>query len=901
MKQRPVWIALGLLALLGSLLVLRSIRTGSAASNAATPKQRASTAEVSQSAHKRAERDVELEDDAPGTIRLEGQVIDGDAKPVAGATITIDTRPSRTAVSESDGSFVFEGLTGRAYDLVATAGELVGGPVTVQLTERTEPVILRLAAGASVDVTVTRARDRAPAAGARVELHGLVERDAAADSAGLATLRGVPPGWYAVVASATGLAPSTTFAHVTTGTTSVRLELVAGAGVAGIVIDPNGTPIAGAKVRYEGASDWTQGSADSIKTGADGRFQIAAMAAGSYRFEARHDEHAAGVTETVVLDGSTPREDLTIRLRAGATIEGVVVDAKRAPVAWARVRVREETAGLPMQRTRQATADAQGKFRIAGLPRTGVHAVALGEQSTSKTARVDLAATAAARIELVLDVEGLIAGHVLDGTGEPVQGAQVWAHAEIGGADDAHLRGEQAALTDGAGAFSFHGLAPGIYTLFTQPPGASPDYDTLLLRPEVKAKVGDRDVRVVLPGDGSVTGKVVFADGKPVTLFVASLGGWGSARSVATKDGTFVLRDLPPREYRITIRGTGFAEKSVDPIKLEPGKTVDLGTITVQPGRSISGRVVDPDGKPIAGATVLAGATLWGTGSKASAPAGMGGPPGSGSVKDTTTNERGEFVLIGVGRGPRHLVAEHDTLGRSVPITLPTTDRSATDVQVTLVPFGGLEGKVTMAGAGASRIVVNAQSKTVPESMFSVITSADGTYRFDRLAPDTYSVSAMTGADPTQGLGFHARTVTVASGKPTKLDLVVDAGDSTLVVRPTAAVPVMFAMVYTVRGTLTATTAKELERKTLALDGAHSAFGMAMGGNPARIEKLAPGTYTACVSPFPAEVGFDVEDYMVREGDNLPVFCKHVQVSRGELTLDVPVEVPAFVPAPTEE
>jgi hypothetical protein len=158
----------------------------------------------------------------------------------------------------------------------------------------------------------------------------------------------------------------------------------------------------------------------------------------------------------------------------------------------------------------------------------------------------------------------------------------------------------------------------------------------------------------------------------------------------------------------------------------------------------------------------------------------------------------------------------------------------------------------------------------------------------------------MLGADPTAGFGFHAKTITVASGKPTKLDLAVDAGDGVLVVRPTANAPVTFAMIYAVRGTLTASTAKELERKTLALDAGQSAFGMAMGGNPARIDKLAPGTYTVCASPFPAEVGFDVEDYLVREGDNLPVFCKHTQVASGERPLDIAVELPAFIPAPQE-
>ncbi|MBL9018963.1 MAG: carboxypeptidase regulatory-like domain-containing protein [Myxococcales bacterium] len=901
-----MWIALAVIAaVIGGVFVLRSARQPSSAA-ARGPARPGPTVEASPpraELPKRADRSVELDDDVAGTIRLEGQVIDADANPVAGATIAIDTRPSRTVTSEADGSFAIEDLTARSYELVATAGDLVGGPIGVQVHARTEPVILRLAAGATVEVAVALARDRSPVSGARVELNGLVDRGATTGPTGTAALRGVPPGWYLVVASASGFAPSTTFLEVTSSTAHVRLELVSGAPVSGRVVDPAGAPIAGARVRYEGVSDWTQAPSDAIETGADGRFRIAALPAGSFRFEARHDEHAPGVTDTLVLDGATAREGITIQLRPGAVLEGVVLDAARVPVPAARVRVREETAGLPMQRTRQVTTDAAGTFRFAGLPRTSVHVVALGEDRTSTTARVDLATSATARVELVLDLEGQIAGNVVDGRGEPVEGGQVWAYRDAsdgGSAGDAQLRGEQVALTDGAGAFAFRGLSPGRYTLRAHPPGATPDYETLLLRPEVKATVGDRAVKLVLAGDGAVTGKVVFADGKPAMLFVASLGGWGSARTVSTKDGSFELRDLPPREYRITIRGAGFAERSLPAITVAPGKTADLGTITVHAGRSISGRVVDARGTPVAGATVLAGSTLWGTGSKASAPSGMGGPPGASGIKEATTDERGEFVITGVGRGPRHLVAEHDTLGRSVPITLPTTDRSATDVQVTLVAFGALEGKVTLGREPASRIVVNAQSKTVPETMYSVVTSTDGSYRFDRLAPDTYSVSAMLGADPMQGFGFHARTTTVRSGKPTRLDLAVETGDAVLVVRPTATTPVVFAMVYSVRGAVAARTAKELETKTLALDAGQSGFAMAIAGNPARLEKLAPGLYTVCASPFPGEVGFEVEDYLVREGDNLPVFCKQVNVAKGEASIDIAVTIPAFVPAPDE-
>ncbi len=902
MKHRRVWLSLALVTLVAGFLFARSHFFGAAATRSGTTGN-ADTVATSRSTvpppRARDERSLDLDDDRAGTIRLEGQVIDAGVRPVGGATVTIDSRPTRTAVTEADGSFAFDGLIGRGYELVATSGELVAGPLGVQVTERTEPVVLRLANGAVVDVDVVAARGQKAINAARIQLHGPLDRDATTDANGHATFKGIAPGWYVVVATAPNLAPATTFVGVgNDDATNVRLELVTGAGVAGRVIDPDGKPVAAAKVRYEGVSDWTQSSTDSITTAADGTFRIAALPAGSFRFSARDDDHAPGATSAVVLDGTTAREDLVIQLQPGGTLTGVVVDANKRPVPWARVRAREEAQGIAMQRTRQTTADADGTFRLSGLPRSVVNIVALGDETTSSTARADLAATPDARVELVLDLSGIIAGHVVDSSGEPIEGAQVWAAREDESASDAGIRGESFALTDGSGGFAFHGLAGGRYQIHTNPPGAKADLSTLVLREEVKANVGDRDVRVVLPADGAITGKVVLAEGGSPAMFTLSLGAWGSGITVATKDGAFKVSDVPPRQYRLTIRGATFAETTLDAITIAPGKTVDLGTITVRKGRSISGRVVDSSGAPIAGATVSAGPTLWGTGSRASAPPGMSGPPGSSDVKQTKTNERGEFSLVGVSRTTRVIIAEHDAHGRSQPLALASLERSLTDLQLSLVAFGALEGKVTIAGAPGSRMIVNAQSKTVPTAMYSVISGEDGGYRFDRLAPDTYSVSAMMGADPMSGFGFHTKTVTVASGKPAHLDLAVDAGDVTLVVRTTAAKPVMFAMVYSIRGTLSATNAKELEQKTLALEAGQSSFGMGIAGQPAKITKLAPGTYTICASPFPAEVGVDVEDYLVREGDRLPVFCKGLQIGATpkEQAIDIAVEIPAFVP-----
>ena len=61
------------------------------------------------------------DDDPKGALRLEGQVVDQDDKPVAGATVTLSSNPPRTAKSEEDGGFAFDALVARPYTLTARA------------------------------------------------------------------------------------------------------------------------------------------------------------------------------------------------------------------------------------------------------------------------------------------------------------------------------------------------------------------------------------------------------------------------------------------------------------------------------------------------------------------------------------------------------------------------------------------------------------------------------------------------------------------------------------------------------------------------------------------------------------------------------------------------------------
>lgn len=110
------------------------------------------------------------DDDPTGALRVEGQVIDEHNAPVVHAMVAIDANPPIVVETESDGAFVFEGLIRRDYRIEATAGDRYAGPARLRLSEKPEPVTLRMHVGSSALVAVTDRASATPVEGVEVEL-----------------------------------------------------------------------------------------------------------------------------------------------------------------------------------------------------------------------------------------------------------------------------------------------------------------------------------------------------------------------------------------------------------------------------------------------------------------------------------------------------------------------------------------------------------------------------------------------------------------------------------------------------------------------------------------------------------------------------------------------------------
>ena len=822
-----------------------------------------------------AERAAERPDPA-GRLLLEGQVLGGDDQPVGGAEVWISTQPPRSTKSEEDGSFQFDKLLPREYALYARDGDQSGGPVMVQMGPKTEPLVIRLREGAALTVRVTAEADGAPVSGAEVELREMGSPKRTTDAQGVATFRGLPQGWSLVVVRASGYASASTAATVGApgSTQEVSIALRKGAPVSGKVVDEAGQPIAGAYVTMRESGSMFGLDVDAARSGDDGAFTFPIVAAGSYHVGARDGEHAPGVSELITVDGVTARDGVVITMKPSAIVRGRVITKQREPAPFAAVQIApkdlNETAmfyGFGDDAGARVTADEQGAFEIKGLPRVAARIRASNDLAASAITDLDLAASPTIEgLELMLDVEGVIAGVVVDSKGEPVAEAQVSAMVDIlGGAklEDAAFGGFNATTTDGGGAFRLHGLPEGAYRLWASRTSAM---TTMFATEGTKARTGDTSVKIVLPAPGGIEGKIAYADGKAPERALVSV---SMMPASPTNDGAFEIRELPPGSYDVRVRGPDFAELVQRDVVVEAGATKDLGTLVVKRGRKVSGRVVDGAGAPVAGARVVAGQMLFSEGSTTGGNQVIEEQMG---VRSATSNADGTFLIQGAPEKGGSIMAEHTDRGRSDAVALAAGDTDVPGVMLTLRGFGSVAGKVTMDGQPVPSAQVMVAGKASKGHVVVVSSGPDGAFAIDKLPEGEHRLSA------TQMQGFQmtsaSQDVTVVAGQRTEVELEIPVGQIVLTVevKGEGGKKIDAAQIFLFRGAIAARTAEDITERFLGGDAQGMAFWFG-GAELAKFEKLLPGEYSVCTLPINGNLA-DMQ-FQQRLNDNLDKLAVH--------------------------
>lgn len=577
----------------------------------------------------------------------------------------------------------------------------------------------------------------APLAGAWVWSSDAPHAPVRSDAEGNFSLPLVGPSPTLVRAAAGGHAPAAeTFDPTAAAPFALRLEAAARLG--GRVVDPAGVPVAGARVEAT-PTDSMHPHRPRALSADDGAFRLDGLSPGTpYRLTATATGYVPGERPFAGVEAEG-QEGFEIVLVPGAVAFGRVVDADEEPVAGARVVLTPDPEGSLLTRlralvntrryTRRAVSGDDGRFELADLPAGRFSlAVSASGHAAAVVAGIELP-EGEREVDLgtVLLADGAaIEGRVTDGERRPIAGATVSWRTESGNLEVGSIA-DGTVTSDRDGRFRIADLEPGLrFDLSVQGDGFA-----RRTVHGVEPPTGE-PLTVVLEPAARLAGVVVDGLGAPVAdawLVAHSRGGGpqGTAQSGTTDaTGGFEIGELPPGEARVEVRAQGF-QPFEEPIgEISAGEVRSDLRLELVRGATVSGRVTDAGGEPLAGVDVQLAVVDYnehGVGHRA------------------WTDAAGRYLLEGVPAGRLSVAAEQTGYLPAVSDldVLPGDNRL--DFQ--------LDRGLTVAGR-----VVDDGGAAVPDAevrlgaglaLFfgtAVTTGADGRFELAGIAPGTHAVSA---------------------------------------------------------------------------------------------------------------------------------------------------------------
>jgi RNA polymerase sigma factor (sigma-70 family) len=505
------------------------------------------------------------------------------------------------------------------------------------------------------------------------------------DVAGRFLLSGLDaPTMYFVVAAPDGERVGTMQVLRPTDPAALSVELSAGPGrrVRGRLVSTAASPLLG---WFSVSTLWRGGQADVPRpattegaTGEDGRFDAMVGTAGVHVSVGTPSRGERYFSVDAPWSGE---RDFALDTAEGAAVAGQVRDGAGAAVAGARVVVAvfAEASGGGQVRL-LTTAGADGRYVIDGLPAGRIESLAAEAAGFAPAPwlvrATPLRAGETTTVDLTLRRAAMIEGRVVEQGGAAVAEVEVLLSFDAaGGGNGSDLR--QAVQTDAEGRFRFDGL------------------------PE-----GSGEIAVMGPRRFSVVDRTAVDDQVPPTAPV--LEPLGRAR--------------PPT-------AVGFAAVRIQ----SEGERREIVIATVA-GRSLAGRVVSEEGRPIVDALVVATSAKVGD---AFASNTWRRP----FVAKSSADGGFAFEALPVSDDWQFAARRPDARGETTePVVLPA-DGAAPDVIIRLRTLGLVTGRVIGAdGKPAADAFVSLVPTTARAERRTAPTNIDGCFRFEGVARGRYRV-----------------------------------------------------------------------------------------------------------------------------------------------------------------
>lgn len=602
---------------------------------------------------------------------VKGEVVAAETKaPVEGAEVFVEVgdyhegeKPPTVsarwrATSGSDGTFLFEGLPEyRAildedvyYRIYAQTGDAYG-EAGFQLTDD-EPAVyekIELYKVGSISGRVINAAGEPVAKawlsahryrteGSDRETYAPASANGVTDESGAFTIANLRRGrWSFMVRSSEYVAAISDFAAV--GWDDLTVTLERGNTVSGLVVDiRDESPVPNIQVQLAPTNQEVYHLYAKGKSGADGIFVLANVAAGTYRIYVHDDTDVlVGEQPEVTVEEGRGVEELRIPVTLGGVVTGKAYDVDTGESLQNMViRCRHggsevhtdidgnyRLEGLPEGRNvigRKGkegylhgegcgsgdSTDTYGRFSIGGLA-PGVYQLSMCDYGRygattrlENVQRVTVPTTGKAEgIRLVFRPQQgpMIAGRVVDRRRNPIAGVSVNAHGE----DDHSSYGY--ARTDEAGHFELTGLKAGRHNI------SAHDQRYTRMQERLVAETGHRNVEIVLAGKSTVEGRVIDArtsqaikhfqvsqrPGLQQTL--AGYSPYGRGKAFFNEKGEFALTDVDEGDATLFVQADGYALAMQQIHNADEYTPVRGLVFRLEGGGRIEGTVIDEAGQ----------------------------------------------------------------------------------------------------------------------------------------------------------------------------------------------------------------------------------------------------------------------------------------------------------------
>ncbi|MEO8844371.1 MAG: carboxypeptidase regulatory-like domain-containing protein [Kofleriaceae bacterium] len=530
----------------------------------------------------------------------------------------------------------------------------------------------------------------------------------------------VAAGSYAVAANAPGFIPkqSDPVEVAQNQASTVSLVLDAGGSVLrGTVTDIGGGPIVGATVFVDPAS---------VTTDVDGHYAIAVVD-GTHDLGVT-DEDYCSTFEQFAISGADATVD--VQLVPGASVRGdVIARDTHAAIPGATISIYQGD-----ERKAEENADAEGHFVVHQLhtARMLISARAPGYASRGEQGFEVGPGETAGPIHLVLDHAFSISGLVMwkERGNQPASGMNVRAFSSGPRSIDAWT------TTRSDGTFVIDGVTPGLYAIQIH------DNDSRRLD-GAPIEVRDHDVvdqLYAIARGVKVTGRL-----EPAGLGEIGLWGERSFGDEVHSDGTFSFRGVVPGSYRARATTSDNHEGELAVEVGESDVTNLIVKVDTSPRATVSGKVVDDEGAPVASAMV--------------------------AVEDrlASTDATGHFSVTGLLPGKHLIAASRD---RPMFGAHPSHVDAPSENNVVTIEsrHSKISGRVLRADhEPAADTWVTATRIEAPDlsvAITSALTAADGTFTIAPLSKGVYSIVARDKRD-----GAKVEVARVAAGATISIEL----------------------------------------------------------------------------------------------------------------------------------